>query len=172
VQDDTIPLACYLAESLSVAVKLENRPLEKFCKEELAGWKLDPNAKLELGDNYPEYRAVTAYVGIYKIDLEHPRWEKNIDNVVDFMKRDENFWERLLFEPDSIVTVEARLTARTGKQGFFVSDMTMGAVIPDTSYPDRVICQYIEEREYEKVIRAVRGELTAHLAKLLTVVRD
>jgi hypothetical protein len=163
----TIPLSLCLAEGFSLAVKLGNRQLVHFCRRELEGWKVERPEKVNLGDSYPKYRAVTAYVSPFRLKMTFPGWRGSLSNVIDFMEQDENFTRFSLFEPAPIADLEATVEVGAANPMIIDSTVRMGDVIQNASAPDLTLHQYFGFTEYEKVLRAVRNELNAHLLNLV-----
>lgn len=158
-QDNRSPLASLIAEALVLAQKLKAEELDRFCRQELAGW-----ATADCKGLPPAYRQVPAFVSTARIFTEHPRW--NREDVFDYMRQDPHFIEFPMTVTQPIATVEA-MHVPEGDRGILSVTGKARDFLPDTKTPEATIYYYVQPSSYRFLLQCIRSELTQRLLALL-----
>lgn len=164
IQGKQVPLSQCMAEALSLAQTYGDKNLVQFCKNELTGWTL----RTIPTDGSLDYRLVETFVApLSRINPQYWGWGENISSMFSFMKQhpDEFYPSKtLVIEP--ISSVERNRTSDPNKS-FLSWTQPMRDFIPDTENPDHNVACYARGDTYEKVLEAIRTELTKRLLILL-----
>jgi TIR domain len=162
VQNPAVPLAQCLAEALALAHRAGDASFEEFCAAELGGVTPDPNvdpAKFA-------YRTVEAYCGFDQINPRFAGWGGDPNQLLAYMKSDtEHFFTTRIVFPQPVAEIQRRAGERTS-----TSLMTMtrraGDLNPASSTPDAPIYCVLRGDGFNRILDAIRAELTRRLLTL------
>lgn len=167
IQSRTIPLSQCIAEALTIAKKIGNNSLERFCRSELTGW--DQKKLEEYPDEKPTYRLIEIFVSLVQINMQYWGWGRNASNVFDYMRKDSGTFiplKRLVPEPVSKLET---LGSGHPQKGILLITMQQKDFIPESKapHPDTPVYGYAKADSYMNVLESIRVELTKRLLDLL-----
>lgn len=167
VHSGTAPLAQCVAEALTIAKKLNDSPLERFCVNELRGW-VDQSFD-DASDGWPKYRLIDVYAGPHSLNMLYAGFA-HASNTLDFLRKSEHFQAARMPMRKPLAEIEAQASAEPNK-GVGVLTTKRGVVEPGTQYPDDPYHLYFSPHAFANILQGVRAELTEHLVHLLPEAR-
>lgn len=163
IQSRSVSLSQCFAEALSLAIKVKDKNLEDFCRNELVGWA---NKKInQKSKNAPTYRLVEAFVTPHKINLQYYGWG-NASSIFEYMREERKYffpWKLLINE--SISEIETKNIGPS--TGVMIFQKPHKYFKKDSKTPDTLINVYFHPNAYPQILEAVRNELTRRLLDLL-----
>ncbi len=167
IHSGTAPLTQCVAEALTVAKKLNDSSLERFCVNELRGW--DGQSFDDASDGWPKYRLVDAYVGLHPLNMLYAGFA-HASNTLEFLGKSEHFQAARITMRKPLAEIEAQVPAEPNK-GIGVLTTKRGVVEPGTQHPDNPCYLYFSPHTFANILQGVRAELTEHLVHLLPEAR-
>jgi len=166
VADTGIAIARCCVEGLEVAQTIGSPSLERFCQDELTGYKRLRGPTFEFRDDAAsigvEYRCVDAYFCAGKID----------PMLVDFlggreairrMKADPQFKKIRMIYPEPIAEIEM-LASRVNERGMLEFSMSLAALLPDVENDGtKPLALYVAGDTPRKLTGSIRAEFLRRL---------
>lgn len=164
VQSRSVPLSQCIAEALSIAQGAADATFEGFCRNELAGWKVEKPPH----DGSLSYRAIQVYIAPFgEINAAYFGWGGDLANALDYMRRDkENFFPFTLIIPYAVSKLEAEFAGHNTK-GLLSVQLRQGDLLKESANPERLVTAYCRPDAYGSILEGIRRELTEHLLKQL-----
>lgn len=164
IQSRSSPLAQCIAEVLPLAIKIDNKNLEWFCRHELSGYygEKDETDRARLS-----FRSVPVFLSPLEIDANFPGWNGNILKALDYMRDEPGKFKplRLLF-PAPLSQLEANLPEVGGGIGHL--RLHASDVFQKVVERDYVVHAYTDERPYTRLVENIRSELTTMILDVIS----
>lgn len=166
LQARTMPVSEAVARALPIAQKAKSASLERFCRNELAGWTQEEWDKYP--GKEPTYRLVEAFASVSeRINLQYWGWGQSPAAVFQYMReKPDVFWPTNMMVVESVRSVESQ-AGRSSEAAVIVVTRSLGDFLPDTDKPDLPVLVYVKPDSYSQVLNSVRTELTRELLALL-----
>ncbi len=167
IKSQSVPLSQSIAEALTMAIKLNNPDLERFCKYELIGWTREALSELEASkEPQPIYRLIDAYVTLSKKAKLGSRISK-ASELFDYMKKHtDRFIPYAMFIRDSVSKIETRMQTEEDDE-IVITNVMNRDINSHATNPDAPAFVYFRADSYSKVLKSIRTELIKRLLDLL-----
>ncbi|MBN1231960.1 MAG: putative DNA binding domain-containing protein [Candidatus Coatesbacteria bacterium] len=168
IKSRTVPLSQSIAETLIIALKLNNYELERFCRNELTGWTKDALQELdEHKDPQPTYRLIDGYVSMNtNVNLETKLGSSL--TLFHYMKKNpDKFLPYAMFIKESVSKIEAKQPTSDNNEGIITITFTQKEINHKSQTPDAPAYVYFKADAYGKVLKSIRSELIRRLLDLL-----
>ncbi|RKY18091.1 MAG: hypothetical protein DRP63_02625 [Planctomycetota bacterium] len=165
IQGKKTPLAQCIAEALPIARQYNDKELECFCRNELAGWDVQ---EIESGHEI-NYRLIEVFCSFVKINPQYVGWGGRASNIFSYMEEHpQEFFLRKMLVTEPISKLEQkREPSCAPEKAFMCWTQPITDFIPDSSSSEARIFCYARADAYERVVEAIRVELTKRLLNLL-----
>jgi hypothetical protein len=165
IQSRSVPLSQCIAEALPIAREAADTAFERFCRVELAGWKIERPTPYAGGLGYRELQTFISPFG--EINAMYFGWGGDLSNALDHMRNDkEHFFPFKLVVTYPVSKLEADFAGHSPK-GLLSTQLRQGDLLKHSDDPDRMVTAYCRPDAYGLILEGIRRELTEHLLKLL-----
>lgn len=162
VQSGTEKLSLCVSEALSLANKLNNTELERFCTVELKGFSH--------GENYPEFehRRFESYASINQINTDWIGWDGDLSKTIKMMKNNrEEFFPAKFMIWHPLFELEQQASQENLKKKLFSFSLKARDLDKTISNPDTPVYVYAKASELQNVLNRIRKRLSEILIDAL-----
>ncbi|MFA7421929.1 MAG: TIR domain-containing protein [Melioribacteraceae bacterium] len=154
-QSNNERLSVCIAESMTIASKLNDKILERFCSVELKG--------ITAGEKYPDFnhRKIPVFASAYKLNNDWFGWDGDITRAIQFMENDPENYKKidyLLWQP--IFELEEISQQDNLDKKIFSFSLTAKQIDRNLSNPDLRLYLYAKLSSIKDVLIKTRTRLT------------
>jgi hypothetical protein len=165
-QRTTESLAVVIAKALALATKRKDTEAAKFFRAELSGY---PDVPHPDAPDYPHHRAMITYCSPNaRLNPQYYGWKESASTVLDLLSRDDNFVSVKFVTLEPMSQIEALAAAPRPAASVMIWTKSFETVFPNMTEntkwkPDHPVACYAPADSYNRIILAVRNEVTRRL---------
>lgn len=166
IQNKSVPVSQCLSEGLAFAKKHGDKTLLQFCAKELTGWSSDEAKEID-PKNHLAYRFMEAYCSPFQqINPQFVGW--GTSSVLSYVRNNPDFIPKKIFVHFPTFRIGQDAIVSDPKKSILTWSAPLSDVFPGAEeYQDQRVYCYAAANSHQRILDAIRAELTNRLIGLL-----